>query len=109
MLLTPLRIDKEAYLVYPAHINTRYSTPGLVLGSRCIAVGEMGRKMACDSWKYISFFGHSGKIGRYAGIVGLKLCTNPGTLSSSLRYDSRWDFEEKSRGLCAFLPCLLGV
>ena len=71
------------------HQTTHFSTPGFVLWLRCIAVCETGRKMACDFWIYFSFFGHSGKIGRYAGIVGLKLCNNPGTLSSSLRYDCR--------------------
>ena len=99
----------SSFSIPSTHQSTRYSIPGLGLGSRCIAVCETGRKMACDFWIYFSFFGHSGKIGKYAGKIGPKLCNSPGTLSSPLRYDSRWDFEEKFRGFCAFLPCLVGV
>ena len=91
------------------HQTTRDITPRLVLWSRYIAVGEMGSKAAYSSWKYYISFGQTGKFCRYAGKIAPKLFTSPGTLSSSLRHDSRWDFEEKFRGFCAFLPCLVGV
>ena len=99
----------SSFIIPITHQTTTYITPGLVLWARYPGVGEMGRKMACGSWKHFSFFGHDGKIGKYAGRIGPKLCTSPGTFSLSLRLDSRWDFEQKFRGFCAFLPCLVGV
>ena len=55
-----------------------------------------------------SFFSLIGKIDRYVGRIGPQTFNSHSTLSSSPRYDSRWDFEEEFRRFCAFLPWLVG-
>ena len=54
----------SSFIIPITHQTTTYITPGLVLWARYPGVGEMGRKMACGSWKHFSFFGHGGKIGK---------------------------------------------
>ena len=49
------------------------------------------------------------KIGRDVGRIGPQTSNTRSTLASSLRHGSRWDDEEKFRGFCAFLPCLVVV
>ena len=69
--------EGRSFIIPTTHQTTSYITPGLVLWARYPGVGEMGRMMACGSWKYFSFSAQSGKIGRYAGRI--KLRTSPGT------------------------------
>ena len=68
-----------------------------------------GEQQHLEQLKCCVFFGQSGKIGRFAGRIGVKMCNSPSTLPSSLFHDSRWDFEGEFRGFCAVPTCFVGV
>ena len=90
------------FIIPSTHQSTSDIIPGLVLWSRYPEVGDMGRKLWPEPAGNISHVSAMAvKIGRYAERIGLKLFASPGTLSSLLQQDSRWDFEEKFRGFCA--------